>query len=110
MLRDTISNIEDRIRNSSTMEDAQRAELLKLLSQLRTQIAGLPPTQQEQARSITSFAEVSAHEATRESKNPDTLRHSIGGLESSVGEFEKTHPQLVGVVNRIATLLSNMGI
>jgi hypothetical protein len=31
-------------------------------------------------------------------------------LESSVGEFEKTHPQLVGIVNRIASMLANMGI
>jgi hypothetical protein len=110
MLRDTISNIEGRIRNTGAMDDTQRAELLKLLGQLRGEISGLSTTHQEQAESIASFAEVSAQEATRSSKNPEALRHSIGGLESSVGEFEKTHPQLVGVVNRIATMLANMGI
>lgn len=110
MLHDTISNIEGRIRNSGAVDESHRAELLKLLGQLRGEIAALSKTHQEQAESITSFAEVSAQEATRETKNRETLRHSIGGLESSVGEFEKTHPQLVGIVNRIASMLANMGI
>jgi hypothetical protein len=110
MLRDTITKIEGRIRASGTMDDSHRAELLKLLGELRGEIATLSKTHQEQAESIASFAEVSAQEATRETRNPESLRHSIGGLESSVGEFEKTHPQLVGIVNRIATMLANMGI
>jgi hypothetical protein len=110
MLNDTISKIEDRIRNSGAVDEARRAELLKLLGRLRGEIAALSKTHQEQAQSIASFADVSAQEATRATKNPATLRHSIGGLESSVGEFEKTHPQLVGIVNRIAGMLANMGI
>jgi hypothetical protein len=110
MLDDTISKIEGRIRNAGDVDDTRRAELLKLLGELRGEIAALARTHQEQAQSIASFAEVSAQEATRETKNPAALRHSIGGLESSVGEFEKTHPQLVGIVNRIASMLANMGI
>src|ERR1017187_5818100 len=79
MLHDTISNIEGRIRNSGAVDDSHRAELLKLLGQLRGEIGALSKTHQEQAESIASFAEVSAQEATRETKNPETLRHSIGG-------------------------------
>ena len=110
MLNDTISKIEARVRNSGAVGETHRAELLKLLGELRGEISRLSKTHQEQAESITSFAEVSTQEATRETKNPEALRHSIGGLESSVGEFEKTHPQLVGIVNRIAGMLANMGI
>jgi hypothetical protein len=110
MLHDTISDIEGRIRNSGAVDETHRTELLKLLGQLRGEVAALSKTHQEQAESITSFAEVSAQEATRETKNPETLRHSIGGLKSSVGEFEKTHPALVGIVNRLASMLTNMGI
>jgi hypothetical protein len=110
MLDDTISKIEGRIKSAETVNDTHRAELLKLLGQLRSEISTISKTHQEQAESIAAFAEVSAQEATRGSKNPEALRHSIGGLESSVNEFEKTHPHLVGVVNRIAAMLSNMGI
>ena len=110
MLQETILSIEGRIRNSGTVDEAQRAELLKLLGQLQGEIAALSKTHQEQAESIASFAQVSAQEATRETRNPETLKHSIGGLESSVGEFEETHPKLTAIVNRIASMLANMGI
>ena len=110
MLDETISKIEARIENANALNDTQRAELVKLLGQLKTEIGTLSKTHQEQAESIAAFTEVSAQEATRESKNPEALKHSLGGLESSVGEFEKTHPQLVGIVNRIGTMLANMGI
>jgi hypothetical protein len=110
MLQDTISQIEGRIQNSGAVDDAHRAELLALLGQLKGEIGHLSETHLEQAESIACFADVSAREATRSTRNPETLRHSIGGLESSVGEFEETHPQLVSIVNRIATALANMGI
>jgi len=110
MLQDTISKIEGRIQNAAALDDGHRAELLKLLGQLKTEVTSLSATHGEQAESIASLAEVSAREATRESKNPQVLRHSIGGLQSSVEEFETSHPGLAGVVNRIASLLANMGI
>jgi len=109
-MKDTISKIEERIRSAGTLKDENRAELLDLLGQLKSQIGDLSKTNQEQAQSIAGFAQVSAHEATREEKNPKSLKHSILGLESSVHDLEQSHPQLVGVVNRIATMLANMGI
>jgi hypothetical protein len=109
-MKDTISEIEDRIRSAGALNDQNRAELLDLLGQLKSQVGALSKTNQEQAQSIAGFAQVSAHEATREEQNPKTLKHSIRGLESSVQDLEQSHPQLVGVVNRIATMLSNMGI
>lgn len=110
MLDDTISKIETRIENSAAIDDAHRAELLGLLGQLKTEVGELSKTHQEQAESIASFAEISAREATREARNPRLIGHSIGGLESSVDGFEKSHPGLVAVVNRIASMLANMGI
>jgi predicted transcriptional regulator len=110
MLDETISKIEARIEAAPALNDTNRGELLRLLGQLKTEVAQLSTTHQEDAESIASFAEVSAREATRGSRNPQLIEHSIGGLESSVGGFEKSHPQLVEVVNRIAGMLSNMGI
>ena len=110
IMKDTISEIEERIRSAGALKDESRAELLELLGQLKSQIGALSKTHQEQAQSIAGFTEVSAHEATREEKNPKSLRHSILGLQSSVQDLEQSHPQLVGVVDRIATMLANMGI
>ncbi|HWD20401.1 MAG TPA: DUF4404 family protein [Verrucomicrobiae bacterium] len=110
MMQDTISKIESRLQNSGSLPDNTRAELLHLLAQLKLEVARLAATHAEQAQSIASFAEVSAFEAMREKKNPASLAHSIGGMESSVTEFEASHPQLVAVVNRLSNMLSNMGI
>lgn len=110
MLNDTISKIETKLQNSNSLKGEQRAELLNLVSTLKGEIASLSRTHDEQAQSIAGFAELSTHEATREEKNPELLRLSVQGLSSSVEGFEKSHPQLVGLVNRIATTLSNMGI
>jgi hypothetical protein len=110
MLEDTLSKLETRIQNANNVPDENRRELLQLISQLKTEVSGLSKTHQEQAESIASFAELSTHEATRETRNPETLKYSTAGLNSSVDEFETTHPQLVAVVNRIATTLANMGI
>ena len=109
-MNDTISKIEDRVRNAGALKEESRAELLELLGRLKSQIGALSKTNQEQAQSIAGFAEVSAHEATREARNPKSLKHSILGLESSVQDLEGSHPQLVEVVNRIAAMLANMGI
>ncbi|MEO5802377.1 MAG: DUF4404 family protein [Verrucomicrobiota bacterium] len=110
MLNDTIAKIETKLRNSNAIKEEQRSEMLNLLSTLKAEIAALSGTHDEQAQSIAGFAELSAHEATREEKNPELLKLSVQGLSSSVEGFENSHPQLVGLVNRICTTLSNMGI
>ena len=110
MLHDTISKIEARLKNSGTIRDEQRAELLGLLATLKGEINSLSDTHGERAQSIAGFTQVSTHEATREEKNPELLKLSVQGLASSVAGFEKSHPDLVALVNRIATTLSNMGI
>lgn len=110
MIEDTIGKIEARIQNSESIKDERRRELLDLLGKLKTEVAELSETHDEQARSIAGFAEVSAHEATRSEQNPQLLKLSLQGLSSSVEEFEKSHPQLVRVVNAVSHTLSNLGI
>ena len=107
---DTISQIEAKLLDAPALKEEHRAELLKLLATLRSEVASLSQTDAEQARSIAGYAEVSAHEATREEKNPELLKHSLDGLSSSVTGFEESHPKLVQIVNRICTTLSNLGI
>lgn len=110
MLHDTLSKIEAKLQNAGTIKDEQKSELLQLLSTLKREIATLSDADGEKAQSIAGFTEISAHEATREEKNPELLKLSLQGLSSSVGGFENSHPELVALVNRIATTLSNMGI
>ena len=110
MIDDTIAKIEARIRKANSVPEENKAELLDLFSTLKSEVVQLAETHEEQAQSITGFTEVSTHEATREDRNPELLKHSLDGLSSSVTGFEESHPKLVSIVNRICTTLSNLGI
>lgn len=110
MIEDTVGKIEAKIRGSENISDARKRELLQLLGTLKSEITTFSKTNGEQAESIAGFTERSAHEAMRSNQNPELLDLSLKGLSSSVGGFEKSHPQLVEIVNTISTTLSNLGI
>jgi hypothetical protein len=109
MIHETLSKIESRIGQSGVKDEA-KTELLTLLGTLKSEVAELSKTHGEEAQSIAGFTQVSAHEATRAEPNPALVQHSLDGLSASVSGFEKSHPQLVAIVNRICTTLSNLGI
>jgi len=110
MIQDRLDKLEERLKQSREVKESDKAELLTIVTDLRTEIAELSRTHHEQAESIVGFAELSAHEATRKSKSPALFDLSIEGLTSSVQEFEISHPRLSGIINRLATMLSNLGI
>lgn len=110
MVDETLAKIEARIRASESLSPERKGELLELLGQLRREVGALPPADADAARSITGFTEVSAHEATRQRRDPKRLRHALDGLRASVTEFEESHPNLVRIVNSICNTLSNLGI
>ena len=110
MIEDTIGKIEARIQSADAIKDDRKQELLELLGTLKAEVARLSETHTEQAESIAGFTERSAQEATRSEQNPQLLNLSLQGLNSSVEEFEKSHPQLVRIVNAISHTLSNLGI
>jgi len=70
MIENTISEIEAKISGAESVSAERKAELLKLLGTLKTEVAKLSETHGEQADSIAGFARLSAHEATRVDKNP----------------------------------------
>ena len=110
MIDDTISKIEGKLKQIKPEKEENKTQLLNLLSTLKSEVEELSKTQGEQAESILNFTALSTHEATRQDKNPQQLQRSIDGLSSSVDGFEASHPTLVGTVNRICVMLSNLGI
>ena len=110
MIQNTIEKIENRVKKIDSLKDESKTQLLNLLSTLKSEIAELSKSKGEQAESIIGFAEISTHEATRQDKNPQLLELSIDGLSTSVKGFEVSHPSLVGTVNSICVMLSNLGI
>ena len=110
MIEDTVGKIEAQIQQSDSISNERKGELLKLLATLKSEVSNLSKTHGDQAESIAGFTAVSAHEATRAHQNPELLELSLKGMSSSVDGFEKSHPQLVQIVNAISQMLSNLGI
>jgi DNA-binding transcriptional ArsR family regulator len=110
MIHDRIAKIEATLKDAASLPDRTRAELLRLLAELKSEVAPLTETHDEDAQSIAHFTTASVHEATRGMRKPDQADAALKGLKASVEGFEVSHPQLVEVVNRIAITLSNMGI
>ncbi len=110
MIQDTIAKIEERLRTAESLKEENRAELLSLISTLQSEMAELYRTNREHAESITGFAGIAAHEATRRERDAQLLKLSVEGLSSSVKGFENSHPKLVEIVNSICLMLVNSGV
>ena len=110
MIPETLSQIEARVRQAGSLTEDNKAELLKLLAVLRTEIGDLARTKSDEAHRIAAIARTSTEVATHDQINPELVTQSLDRLASAVSEFEESHPRLVEVVNRMATMLAGSGI
>jgi uncharacterized protein DUF4404 len=110
MIEERIEIIQSTIERSRNIPSERKTELLELVAGLKSELRELAETHQDEAASITRFAEASAHEATRSQKKPQLAETAVQGLRLSIQGLEESHPVIVRMVNRFATALSNMGI
>ena len=110
MIENTLGEIETRINQAGAVSPEQKRELIKLLATLKAEVAALAKTNEESASSITGFAQISTHEATRADQNAQLRELSVRGLRSSVDGFEQSHPKLVQIVNSLSNTLAHLGI
>ena len=110
MIEDRIEKIQSTIEQAGNIPGERKTELLQLVAGLQSEIKSLSATHEEEASSITRFAEASAHEASRSQRNPQLAETALHGLRVSIEGLEESHPVLFGTVSRFATALSNMGI
>ncbi|HMV43218.1 MAG TPA: DUF4404 family protein [Leptospiraceae bacterium] len=109
MIQDTITKIEENIRDSKSLDVAKKEELLGLVVSLKKEVVELSATNKEDAETVANFTKASTHEVIKSNKNKDLIDLSIKGLSESVSKFEASHPDLVSVVNSICVSLSNSG-
>ncbi len=110
MIEERIREIESTLRRSERIAPEAKAELTSLLSDLKAEVQALTETHQTQADSIAKHAHLSAETAAREKRDSREVEAALQGLNESVKGFETSHPRLTETVNRLATMLSNMGI
>ncbi len=110
MIRETITKLEERLKTSASMPESNRQELLDLLTTLKAEVSELSKTHAAEAEKIVSYTQASTQEVLGPQVSQDRLELRLRELSQSVDGFEKSHPQLVDLVNRIALTLSNLGI
>jgi ABC-type transporter Mla subunit MlaD len=110
MTDEHIEKTKSAIESAENIPANRKAELLDLLSKLKSAIAEVSQTHHEDARSIARLVETSAHEATRAERKPESIRNPLRKLKQSVENFEASHPELASFVNQYSALLSALGI
>jgi hypothetical protein len=108
MIQETIAELEARLQKAGSVDPQSKAELLRLIDLLKREIAQpLEPAEE----SSEDLPEPGLEDPkTAEERQAELSMLSLEELSDSVSRFEKTHPQLVHVVNRICQTLSNIGI
>ncbi len=101
MLQETIKKLEHLIETSNNMVPERREELIKLVSELKQELAELEKHEKEHAQSIAHFAKLTAHESLRDEKDEELIQISAKGLRTSVRKFEASHPNLTRVIQSI---------
>jgi len=88
----------------------KKAELLGLLSKLKSAVAKVSETHHDDAQSIARLVDASARETIRAQKKPEPIKRLSHELKRSVEKFEASHPDLVAYVTEYTGFLSAMGI
>ncbi len=108
---ETIKKIEEKIQNNAALDRNKKAELLELMGNLKLELAQLQKTDSSKARAIAELAETSTQKAFEALTAVDVSTETpLKELETSVDEFEVSHPRLVRIINRICIMLSSIGI
>lgn len=110
MTEDRIEVIESTLVQARNTRGDHKAERLKLVADLKAEVRKLAETCQDDASGIMWFAEASTHEVSRSQKNAQLAGTALHGLHLSVQGLDESRPVIVGIVNRFATALSNMGL
>jgi len=89
MIEERIQNIEAKIQSIESIPAETKAELLAMLGDLKSDVTAI---------------------AKPRSEEPERAGETMSELSSSVQVLEAEHPHIVQLVNRLANILSNMGI
>jgi hypothetical protein len=110
MVSERLAKLESTLRDSASIPEGARQELLGLVAGLKAEMLPLVDTHRTTAQEIAGSAESAIHASLRREERPEQAAQAVEGLAASVREFEATHPRLVEIVDQLALTLSNMGI
>lgn len=99
MIEEKLKSIEERIRQSESMTGENKDAVLNLLAELKEEIN----TSSESIEGVEQGIKDIDHE------DEGIIKSAFDEINSTICEFEESHPKLVQIVNSICTQLSNSG-
>ena len=110
MLNNTVEKIEKTLTSSKSLSDKQKSDLIKLVGDLKKELALVYDKEKDDTESVINFAAVSAHEAAKKNINSELADISRKGLFESARKFEVSHPKIFETVNAVCDYLAKLGI
>ena len=110
MIEKTVVKIEETVAGAAALSDDKRAQLLRLISELKSEITKLSETDEDSAMEIAHKTHTSAHHATQKGSDDHQFASALDDLKSAVDTFEVSHPGLVSTVNAFCNALADLGI
>ena len=101
MISDKLKIIEDRIIQSETMAEENKTAILALLKELKSEI-------NETSENVST--DLKQNISNIDSEDEGFIQSAFKEMNSTMTEFEESHPKLVQIVNSICTQLSNSGL
>jgi hypothetical protein len=92
------------------LDEKTRGEVLAALGELKGALEPALERRPDAARSVSTFAEAVAHEATRPAPSRSVLGIALEGLNETAERLELTYPRLSAIVERFADALGRIGI
>ena len=101
MIEDKLRRIEERISKSENMSGDNKDAVLGLLAELKEEIGASTESVEEGVKQgITEM----------DHEDEGIIKSAFNDINSTISEFEESHPKLVQIVNSICTQLSNSGL
>ncbi len=110
MIEQTLKQLQEKVQSSQSLDDKGKSQVLELLDELKHEVEELSDTHRERAESIATYTKDSTDELLSVPLDSQSLEHSLRGLNSSIEEFEGSHPKLISTVNAFCTRLSSLGL
>ncbi|MCM8539252.1 MAG: DUF4404 family protein [Lentisphaeraceae bacterium] len=101
MIDDKLKRIEDRISQSENMTEENKTLVLELLKELKSEI-------NETSENVST--DLKQNISNIDSEDEGFIQSAFNEINSTLTEFEESHPKLVQIVNSICTQLSNSGL
>ncbi len=98
MIRERIEKLEHAIRESATLSDEAKTEVLARLAEIKTEAVSVPAPED---RALPVPSSISAQ---------GPITPIINELSASIEGLESSHPRLTQLTNQLAMTLANMGI